>query len=239
MAGVGEAAPKRISAAAGDEAFITTAVDWLVERIGEAVAARGKCVFGLSGGSTPGPIYQRLGESDKVDWKNVMIFLVDERHVPADNSDSNANLQQRTLLAGNKIPEANVIFPDCTKPIQETVTDYGQRLEQLFAEHGGPDLLTLGLGPDGHIASLFPPVQQADKDATCIHTTTERFAVFDRITITLPIIARATNSVFFFKGEEKLAVWDDMMRSFADQQDPSRWPAHGLDFARVTVISQP
>lgn len=229
-----------VTAEAGDDAFVEAAVDWLSTSIREAVDSRGKCVIGLSGGSTPGPIYEALGK-ETLPWDKVFVFLVDERHVPPENADSNTNLQRRTLLAQNQVPSSNVVFPDCSLPIGECVDDYAAKLQKLFADHGQADILTLGLGPDGHYASLFPPVS-ADilaSTAGVVHTTTEKFAVFDRITITQLVIKEAGRYVFFFKGAEKLAVWDEMIKEFANESNETRWPAHGIvNTGKVTVVSQ-
>lgn len=96
----------------------------------------------------------------------------------------------------------------------------------------------LGLGPDGHIASLFPPTvvkEGFSKEHAVIHTTTTRFAVKDRITLTLPYITPAKNAVFFMTGEEKLAIWKEMISS---AYNPERWPAHDvINVGNTTLLS--
>ncbi len=207
--------------------FIKTGVEYLVERIKAAIKERGVCLLGLSGGSTPGPIYEELGKVESIDWSKLYIFLVDERHISAAEKDSNANLVQRTFLKSAKnFPEDHLILPNTALFIDDCILDYQKRLSKVLEIGGGKaDILTLGLGPDGHIASIFPQVPKETLEATnlVLHTTTTKFAVFDRITINLRTIVEARNQVFFMKGKDKLVVWGEML---AEKSNPERWPAH-------------
>ncbi len=218
-----------------DAAALTqTALEWLEALIKAAIAEKGHAVIGLSGGSTPGPAYEALGRSKDIDWSAVWVFLVDDRHVRADDPKSNQFLLRSTLLRHAPIPESQVILPDPSLPLDACVRQYDQVIGSLV-EQRGIDAVTLGMGDDGHTASLFPPLaEEAFGPAIAIHTTTERFDVRDRISLTLPILNRAKRSLLLLKGEAKRRVWEEMV---AAKEGPSRWPLKALvDKGSMTVL---
>ncbi len=216
--------------------FTHLSVELLTHRINVSIAERGQCILGLSGGSTPRPVYEELGRQ-AIDWKRVFVHLIDERYVPANHQDSNQRLVRDTLLMSAKIPEANLVFPDTTLPLDECVRDYDGQLRALWTEHL-TDINVLGMGNDGHIASLFPPVEAHHLDDTELvaHTTTDQFIVHDRITLTLNPICGAGSHIFLLKGADKKRVWEDMI---ASTEPESRWPAKRiLEQEEVVVVGQ-
>ncbi len=219
-----------------DEEFVERSTEALAEVIQRAIADRGECVIGLSGGSTPKPMYALLGTRTDINWTKVWIFLVDERHIAASENDSNTKLVTDTLIGPAGIPDDHFIRPNADLPIADCIAEYDKALQSLFADHGTPDAVTLGLGEDGHIASLFPPLaDEAFGPTTAIHTTTDRFAVHDRISVTLPLLRNTPEAFVFLKGEAKKKVWDSMM---ASTEGPSRWPMkYVMAFGRTTVIT--
>ncbi|NOS68126.1 MAG: 6-phosphogluconolactonase [Candidatus Peribacteraceae bacterium] len=214
-----------------DADFVARGVGFLEKAIREALSEHGCCIIGLSGGSTPKPIYEALGK-EKMDWSKIWIFLVDYRYIRADDPNSNQFLLLSTQLKNAAIPESQIFFPDTSLPLQECINLYDRHLKDLLKK-GAPDIVTLGMGDDGHIASLFPPLTDAAfGQAAAIHTTTDTFDVRDRISVTLPVLKKARQSIFFLKGERKKAVWDEMM---ASNDDEKRWPAKKIDGACVVV----
>lgn len=214
--------------------FTQKAVDLIAGKINTCIDERGACIIGLSGGSTPQPIYTLLGQKE-IDWGKVSIFMLDERYVPADHADSNQKMVRETLLAHAPIPKLNICFPDTSLAIGTCMQQYTIDLQRQWADHL-PDLNVLGMGPDGHITSLFPPVADDLMDDTRLiaHTTTDVFAVHDRITLTLNPIAAANAHVFLIKGEDKKQVWNEML---ASSEDEHRWPAKRIvEQNDVTVI---
>ena len=221
---------------ASEEDFVTQSVATLLGRLQQSIDEFGSAILGLSGGSTPKAIYTALGKED-IDWSKVFLFLVDDRYIAADDADSNQKLVRETLLMNASIPESNIIFPDTSLPLEECISNYEANLAELLSK-GIPYSVTLGLGGDGHIASLFPPVPAAGYgDRLVIHTETEDFAVRDRISVTMVIIGSADRKIFFLKGEDKKFVWDEMMQS-EDAEDMDRWPAKAaLQLGGGIVIS--
>jgi 6-phosphogluconolactonase len=185
------------------DALAREAADFIAACAQEAIMERGACVLGLSGGSTPRGAYELLGQAPGIDWSKVWIFLVDDRHVRRDSPKSNQHLLRQTLLKHAPIPESQILTPDPDLPPAECARAYGELLNGLVRGRG-IDLLALGLGPDGHIASLFPPVgPEAKSDAGAIHTTTQQFDIPDRISATLPILSTAREAVFLLSGADK------------------------------------
>jgi len=221
-------------AATSEQDFIDTSVRILSERIHQSIDEFGRAIVGLSGGSTPKPIYTALGKC-AIPWDKVSIFLVDERYVPADHDDSNQKLVRETLLKNARIPENQILFPDTSKPLDECIYHYDLTLAGMLSA-GIPHIVTLGMGDDGHIASLFPPVpDEGYGDRLVLHTTTDQFAIHDRITTTMVIIGSADRKIFFLKGEEKKKIWKEMMNA---PEDLTRWPAKAaLNLGGGVVVS--
>lgn len=218
-----------------DQDFVTQAVAWMEQKIVGAIADKGHAIIGLSGGSTPRPVYGALGEAKSIEWDRVWMFLVDDRYCREDSPHSNQFLLRSSLLRSAPVPESQLLFPDTDLPVDECIAQYDAVIGDMLKK-GGPDLVTLGLGDDGHIASLFPPVPEAafgPKNA--IHTTTEKFDIKDRISVTMPVIAQAGAHLLLLKGAAKRDTWDAMMKA---EDDPRRWPMQAvLKEGRTTVVT--
>lgn len=224
---------------AGEEEFVQRGTKLLERAIVEAIASHGQCILGLSGGSTPGSIYNCIGRSHKIDWSKVHIFLVDERYVPKDHKESNQRLIKETLLTNAAIPRANLVFLKTTLGIENCVSDYEERLRSLLAE-ALPDVVVLGMGEDGHIASLFPGDKEAleERKRMVVHTQIETTripqytsilrassVISDRISITLPLLASARSILFLLKGKGKQKIFEEVLGS---SLEPIRYPAREL-----------
>jgi len=158
--------------------------------------------------------------------------LLDERHVPADHEDSNLRMIKETLLT-REAASAMCIAPDTSLPLAECVQDYEQKLHGMTSS----DLVIIGMGDDGHITSLFPPVSaEAFGPQHVIHTQTERFAVRDRISTTFPILLQATRRLFLITGEKKAELLKKMQ---CDAEDVSLYPAQYLFDERTTWMVGP
>lgn len=220
---------------ASEEAFTAKAVELIKGDMTGAFADHGQCILGLSGGSTPRPIYEALGK-EAFDWPNVNIFLVDERCVPANHRGSNQGMVRETLLRFAPIPEKNISFPDTSLPVEECIEQFTRGMKNLIRTRL-PDICVLGMGEDGHIASLFPPVPDiALTDRVfALHTATNSFAVRDRITLSLNVIAAAGSHVILLKGSEKKHMWEEML---ASPEGEDRWPMKRLlaGGSRVDIV---
>ena len=111
------------------EDFATKATTLLSTHIKYVLSVRGECIIGLSGGSTPKPVYTLLGKDESIDWRAVSIFLLDERFVPATHPDSNQKMIRETLLANAQIPASKCVFPRTDLPLPACAEDYERQLE--------------------------------------------------------------------------------------------------------------
>lgn len=159
----------------------------------------------LSGGGSPIPVYQALARSKKIDWSRIQLFLVDERYVPPNSRDSNYGMIEKALVE----PAGNVrkfYSYNTKKPIPEIVTQY----QQLLLQHEAPlfDLVILGLGEDGHTASLFPHAAALhEKRELVVHTQKpDSINPQDRLTLTFPAILSSEKIVFLVQGKNKASV---------------------------------
>lgn len=217
-----------------ESAFTEESLAAIKNAILKSIHENGRCVMGLSGGKTPVQIYTLLGQDTSVDWNSVYVFLIDERYVPADNMESNQRMIISTLLAFAVIPASNLHFPNTELPIKECIAHYDKDLAALLREPA--DVVVLGFGGDGHIASLFPPLpEEAFGPAYIIHTETDAFAIHDRISCTLPVLTAAKHRIVLLKGPEKIDAWKEMTFDNADERF---WPLKAvMETGEVTVIA--
>ena len=172
----------------------------------KSIADKGWFSLALSGGSTPAPLYSRLAESN-LPWSKIHLFWGDERIVPLDSELSNYNMVKENLLSKISIPEKNVHIPTVDLP-PTAVAEY---YESEIARHSTFDfkvfdLILLGIGPDGHTASLFPESKALDeknKLVVAVPPPTNVQPSVPRITFTFPLINNAREILFLATGEGK------------------------------------
>jgi 6-phosphogluconolactonase len=189
----------------------------------------GLAFLGLSGGKTPTPLYRLLGEDKKVNWARTNVYLIDERMVPRNDDKSNSRMIRESLYAGaNEINLA--FFHDFMTelPIDETLNQY--REEFLLVPEEQLDVVILGVGFDGHFASIFPGWLEKsrifyEEGGTAMLSETEAFDVKERMTLTAEIIKKARKILIVMKGKEKLPVLEEMMRG---SKSPEEFPVKFL-----------
>jgi 6-phosphogluconolactonase len=212
--------------AVGDDpsGLAEAAAQAVVEAARAAVATRGRFMVALAGGRTPRETYQRLAESphrDAMPWAGTSVFFGDERCVPADHPDSNYSMAREALLDKVPLPSGQV-FPmggDADDP-DRAASDYARTLGQAFGTRRGEmprfDLVLLGMGLDGHIASLFPgsPVlKEIFRPVVAVHAAAA--AIPQRITLTLPVLNAAAQVIFLVAGAEKAKAVRAVLRDGA------------------------
>ena len=216
------------------EAVSRAAADEFVRRATEAVAERGRVAVALSGGSTPQGLYRLLAEPPyrgRVDWGRVEIFWGDERCVPPDHHDSNYRMAKEAMLSKLPIPPGHVHRIEAERPDRDAAArDYQAVIARVFGvDPAGPppafDLILLGMGPDGHTASLFPGTAALDeKTRWVVVNHVPKFAA-DRLTMTLPILNRAREVLFLVDGGDKAERLAEVLEGMPD---PRRLPAQAV-----------
>ena len=187
-------------------------------RAAGAVSARGRFIAALSGGKTPVALYTLLAKApfaSQIPWARVHLFWGDERCVPPDHADSNYRLVRELLLDHVPIPPANVHrMPGEMDPV-EAAARYEGQLREFFAPHGDGfpvfDCILLGLGEDGHTASLFPGTRAIRESARWVLGHYVDAQKGWRITLTPPVINAARTVVFIAAGSGKAAVVKEIL----------------------------
>jgi len=189
----------------------------------EGIQRKGYFTIGLSGGKTPIMFYQKLAEwESKSSWKRTHAFLVDERFVSFEDKESNYRMLRETLFGKIPIPQENIHpIPTGKTSLETSAREYEEDLRRFFKVSKGQyptfNLILLGIGEDGHTASLFPGSKALSE---CGHLTA---AVVldemrhDRISLTLPVINHAEHVIFFVRGANKAPV----LKKIIAGDDPS------------------
>jgi 6-phosphogluconolactonase len=175
-----------------------------------AINDRGVCSVALSGGKTPRQIYRRLGEAplkDGVNWNLVYLFFSDERSVPPNDSQSNYGMVERSLLSRVDIPRQNVHRIKGEIDPSMAAQEYESELKStLHGTEGRFDLVLLGLGEDGHIASIFPGTDVVDERSALVRPVMNLQQNIQRVTLTFPIINNAREIFLLVAGKRKSSI---------------------------------
>jgi 6-phosphogluconolactonase len=196
----------RIEVLADANAVARKAAELIAAEARKAVAARGRFVMAVSGGHTPWVMLRALAEED-VPWANVHVFQVDERVAPDGHADRNLTHLRASLLENAPLPPAQVYaMPVDVPDLQSAAAKYASELQRIAGTPPVLDLVHLGLGPDGHTASLVPgdPVLDVtDRDVA----VTGAYQGRNRLTLTYPLINRARLILFLVTGSEKVPMF--------------------------------
>jgi 6-phosphogluconolactonase len=203
-----------------------------VEEARRRIDESGRFAVALAGGSTPKMAYEILareyGGPEDLDWGVVHAFFGDERTVPPDHEDSNYRMAQEALLS--RVPVGSVHRMRGEMEPREAAALYGKELEEFVGGTPVLDLVLLGIGEDGHTASLFPRTPALDvRDRWAVENPVEKLDTV-RLTLTVPTINAARTVVFLVAGEGKAEALKQILESDADPRDyPAKFvqPATG------------
>jgi 6-phosphogluconolactonase len=199
----------------------------VVELARQTIAERGNFSIALSGGSTPKRIYELLASDEyrtQVDWPNVHIFFGDERTVPPDHHESNFRMASEAMLSHLPIPETNIHRMNGVGDAAANASDYESDMREYFGDVQWPrlDLVMLGMGDDGHTASLFPETTALEeRTAWVVANWVEKFNTW-RITLSAPAINAARNVLFLITGAGKT---DRLHEVIMGERDTARLPS--------------
>lgn len=202
------------------------AADQFVKAAKAAISKNGKFVVALTGGSSPVKLYQLLGNEpyrSQVDWDKVVVFWGDERWVPLDNDQSNAGMAHANLLDHVPIPE-DKIYPMWAAGItpEARAAEYEGFLKKELGAQGQFDLILLGMGDDGHCASLFPGTEVLKEKDKWVEGYFLKSKDIHRITLTAPLINKAREIIFFVFGENKSSALYEVLEG---ERNPNQYPS--------------
>lgn len=228
--GAGSMASPHIVVCPDPEALVREAAHYFVRMAREAISARGRFTVALAGGATPRPLYEMLASPswrEQIDWSHVHIFWGDERLVPADHVESNYQMVNLALLAKVPVLAANVHpVPTELGDPQAVAVAYERTIRQDFAANTEDvprlDLSLLGLGANGHTASLFPHSRSLGELRTLVADSFIPELGQHRISMTLPLINQSRHILFLVSGAAKSVVVNEVIFG---QNDPQRLPA--------------
>jgi 6-phosphogluconolactonase len=210
------------------ESVARAAASRIVELAQASIAEKGSFTIALSGGSTPRRVFELLASEefrDHIDWTNVHVFFGDERTVAPDHADSNYRMANEALLSRVNIPAENVHRIEGLGDAAANASDYESELRGLFgedAEWPRLDLVMLGMGDDGHTASLFPATAALkEQRAWVVGNWVEKLDTW-RITLTAPAINAARHVLFLVTGAGKAQRLREVLKG---ERDPSRLPS--------------
>jgi 6-phosphogluconolactonase len=223
---------------------VAAAAELFTHTIETAVRTRGVARVAISGGSTPKTVFELLADPSqpfvaRVPWAQLQLFWVDERCVPPDHEESNYRMTRAAMLSKVPLPEANIHRMEGELDPEEAASRYESEIRNTFKLEGAEtptfDLILLGLGPDGHTASLFPHTEGLDEMARiCIANHVAQKDTW-RLTLTWPVITQGREVAFLMEGEAKAGI---VRTVFTGAYDPLTYPAQLIRPAsgRLTLL---
>jgi 6-phosphogluconolactonase len=214
-----------VSVFSNKEEITPYAANIFVAAAQNAIQKRGRFLVALTGGSSPVAIYKLLATPEykaKIDWENIFVFWGDERWVPLDDERSNAKMSSDHLLNHVGIPKSN-LFPMYKQGFspEDYALQYEKLIKSLTGEDGQFDLILLGMGDDGHTASLFPGEAVLHENNKWVSAYYLESQSMHRITLTAPFINRAKEIVVITFGENKAHALNEVL--YGDY-DPEKYP---------------
>ena len=198
----------------------------------------GRFTVALSGGSTPKAMFQVLADkafADALPWRTIYFFWGDERCVPPDHADSNYRMAYEALLSKVPIPPENIFrIPAEDGDHKRAAADYSETLRTFFTEERPSlDLVFLGMGPDGHTASLFPGTTAlCANDRIAVANYVDKLQSW-RITLTADTINRARNIIFLVAGADKAPALKEVMEG---ERNPEQYPSQLIEASHGALL---
>jgi 6-phosphogluconolactonase len=234
----------RIFDDAGD--LMRAAAEAIVSDAARAVEERGRFDWALAGGSTPRALYHLLADDPyrtRLPWNAIHFYWGDERHVPPDHADSNYRMAREAMLDRAPVPPENVHRIPAERPEAEAAAaEYEATLRAIFAAPAASaddwprfDLVQLGLGPEGHTASLFPGTPLLAERVRWVAAPWVEAQHTFRITLTPPAINHARRTMFLVSGEEKAAALHAVLEG---AREPEVYPAQIIGGNRLWLVDR-
>jgi 6-phosphogluconolactonase len=179
------------------EAFVESAVAWIRQHVEQVLAEAPVCHLMLAGGGTPMPVYERLAQQDDLPWSRIVLYFGDERCVPNETPENNAHMALCQLFPQG-VPRGLSVHRMCG---EEEPDRAAQAYESILPPQ--VDILLLGMGDDGHTASIFPGSAALDEEQRRVMPVIGNKPPWQRLTITPPVIREARHLLVLVRGEDK------------------------------------
>ena len=217
--------------------FAIAATEYFIKRAAEAIDEKGKFTVALSGGNTPAAIYQLLATdfySVQVNWKKCYFFWGDERCVPLTHKNNNSFNAKNMLLDKVAVPKKNIfIIPVDETPVNAAI--YYEATLKIFFKTDKPvfDLIILGMGNNGHTASLFPHTSILNESKALVKEVYVEEVKMHRVSFTAPLINSAKQILFLVSGADKKEMLDIV---FNGKYEPQNYPAQMIKDAEWFIV---
>ncbi len=211
-----EKSNRKVEVLSDSEALSLRAAAIFVSVSRNSIATKKRFAAAISGGSTPRRLYMLLGSDayrDQVDWQRVHLFWVDERCVPKEDEASNFGTAFDTLLSKVGLPGNNIHRMKGEETPDKAARDYEQEIRRFFGESERPrfDLIILGMGEDGHTASLFPGTKSLEETVRLAIPVYLEAPKKNRVSLTFPVLNNADQILFLVAGSSKTAVLSEIL----------------------------
>ena len=224
-------------------ALMRAAADEIVPAAQGAVDERGRFTWALSGGSTPRALFHLLASDsyrERMPWNAIHFFWGDERHVPPDHPDSNFRMAREAMLDAVPVPPENIHRVPAEEPdAQRAAAEYEAALRSFFALASGEiprfDLILLGLGKEGHTASLFPQSEVLHERERLVAAPWVEAQKTFRVTLTPPVLNHARRAMFLVSGEDKAEALRAVLEG---PREPERYPAQIVEGNRLWMVDR-
>jgi len=199
------------------------AAEKIILMINKAIGERGVCSIALSGGETPRPVYRILGSSpikERIDWSRVHLFFTDERVVPPTDPQSNFGMINREFISHINISSRNIHRIAGEKKPELAAADYERELREYFSNQIIRfDVVLLGLGEDGHTASIFPGTKVVHEEKAFVAAVYARRLSIWRVTLTYRSINNAREILFLVSGKNKRFIVQNILKTPAMREE--------------------
>jgi 6-phosphogluconolactonase len=217
------------------EALSIAAAHYFVERCNKSIAETGRFTVALSGGSTPKALYQLLATpkfSRNIDWKNVHLLWGDERFVPHTHEDSNYRMVKEALLDHVKVPRKNILAMPTKGEAKDCAVQYEKAIADTLGKKMQIDLTLLGMGDDGHTASLFPGTNILNEKKAYIKEVWVESKQTFRLSFTYRLIDNSKEAMFLVAGAAKAPV----VKHIFSKNAKHKFPVQEVDLKKGTAI---
>jgi 6-phosphogluconolactonase len=210
------------------------AAEWLSREASRAIAERGTCALCLAGGRTPEPVYRELASGTAIDWSKVQVYFGDERAVPPDHPESNYHMVNQALFSRVPVRPGRIHRMEAERVDRDAAAlDYERLLPARL------DVLFLGMGHDGHTASLFPGSTALDERQRRVLAVIGTKPPPGRLTITPPVIDAARSVAVLATGDDKAATVVRALEGPVDAKTlPVQLARRGVWFLAYAAVAQ-